>query len=58
MGSYSIDKKDGEVVAAKLIVYAGEDVEYFTFMPREAWLALNDWMDYRRSARELISDNS
>ncbi|MGC1932221.1 MAG: hypothetical protein WA667_24885, partial [Candidatus Nitrosopolaris sp.] len=51
-------KKDNEVVAAKLIVYAGEDEEYFTFTSREAWLALNDWMDYRRSSGELITDNS
>ena len=58
MGSCSTDKKDGEVAAAKLIVYAGEDEEYFTFTSKEAWLALNDWMDYRRSSGELITDNS
>ena len=51
-------KKDGEVAAAKLIVYAGEDEEYFTFISREAWLALNDWMDYRTSSGESITDNS
>jgi hypothetical protein len=50
-------KKDGEVVAAKLIVYAGEDEEYFTFISREAWLALSDWMDYRRSSGELITES-
>ena len=51
-------KTDGEVVAAKLIVYAGEDEEYFTFISREAWLALNDWTDYRRSSGESITDKS
>lgn len=51
-------KKDDEIVAAKLIVYAGEDEEYFTFISREAWLALNDWMDYRRSSGESITDSS
>jgi hypothetical protein len=51
-------KKDDEVCAAKLIVYAGEDEEYFTFISREAWLALNDWMDYRISAGESITDSS
>lgn len=51
-------KKDDEIVAAKLIVYDGEDEEYFTFISREAWLALNDWMDYRRSSGESITDNS
>ena len=29
-------KKDGEIVAAKLVVYAGEDEEYFIFISREA----------------------
>ena len=51
-------KTDGEVVAAKLIVYAGEDEEYFTFISREAWPALNDWTDYRRSSGESITDKS
>ena len=51
-------KKDEEVVAAKLIVYAGEDEEYYTFISREAWLALNDWIDYRRSSGESITDSS
>ena len=51
-------KKDDEIVAAKLIVYAGEDEEYFSFISGEAWLALNDWMDYRRSSGESITDSS
>ncbi len=51
-------KVDDEIVAAKLIVYAGEDEEYFTFISREAWLALNDWIDYRRSSGESINENS
>ena len=51
-------KEDGEVIAAILIVYAGEDEEYFTFISRQAWLALNDWMEHRKSFGELISDSS
>jgi hypothetical protein len=31
-------KREGHIVAAKLIVYAGEDDQYFTFMSREAYL--------------------
>ncbi len=50
--------KDGEAVAAKLLVYAGEDEEYFTFISREAWQALNSWMNYRASSGELINDGS
>ena len=37
MGTYKTYKeKDGEIVAAKMIVYAGEDDEYFTFISPEA----------------------
>jgi site-specific recombinase XerC len=51
-------EKDGEIVAAKIIVYAEEDEEYFTFISTEAFRALKDWMDYRESSGEFINDNS
>ena len=35
-------EKNGTVVAAKMIVYAGEDEEYFTFISSEAWQAIKD----------------
>jgi hypothetical protein len=48
MGSYSTNRKeDKEIVAAKIIVYAQEDEEYFTFISKEAYHALKDWMEYR-----------
>jgi hypothetical protein len=54
-----IDKQDGEgVMAAKLIVYAGEDEEYFTFISKEAYDDLKDWMKYREESGELIDENS
>jgi len=54
-----IDKQDGEVVmAVKLIVYAGEDEEYFTFISKEAYDDLKDWMKYREESGELIDENS
>ena len=40
-----------------MIVYAGEDEEYFTFISPEAWDALKDWMNYRKSG-EIINDSS
>jgi integrase len=49
---------DGEVIAAKIIVYAGEDDEYFTFISHEALRALQEWMGYRQSSGEPISENS
>ena len=30
-------ERNAEIVAAKMIVYAGDDEEYFTFISREAW---------------------
>ena len=42
-------ERDGEVIAAKMIVYAGEDEEYFTFISSEAWQAIKVWMDIGRN---------
>jgi hypothetical protein len=51
-------ERDNEVIAAKIIVYAGEDEEYFTYISPEAWRALVDWKNYRQSSGELINDVS
>ena len=51
-------EKNGEIIAAKMIVYAGEDEEYFTFISSEAWQELKKWMDYRQGSGEIISDSS
>jgi hypothetical protein len=36
VGSYTTNRKRRKVIAARMIVYAGEDEEYFTFMSSEA----------------------
>ncbi len=51
-------EKDGEVIAAKIIVYAEEDEEYFSFISSEAYLALKEWMKYREESGETIDENS
>jgi hypothetical protein len=51
-------QRNGKVVAAKVIVYAGEDEEYFTFISPEAWQALYGWIKYRESSGELINNDS
>jgi integrase len=51
-------ERDNEVIAAKIIVYAGEDEEYFTYISPEAWRTLGDWKNYRQSSGELINDES
>jgi len=41
-----------------MIVYAGDEEEYFTFISPEAWRGLKDWMNYRETSGEVINNNS
>jgi integrase len=49
MGHIRPIEKDGQVVAAKIIVYAGEEDEYFSFISAESYRELKSWMDYSHS---------
>jgi hypothetical protein len=40
-------KNEDKVIAAKIIVYAGEPEEYFSFITPEAYFELEKWMKYR-----------
>jgi hypothetical protein len=51
-------RKDGKIIAAKIIVYAGDDEEYFSFITPEAFYHLESWMKYREEAGEKIDGNS
>ncbi len=51
-------ENDGKVEAAKIIVYGGEEDEYFSFISKEAYQELVDWMKYREFSGELIDENS
>jgi hypothetical protein len=41
----------GEIIAAKIVVYAGDEEEYFSFITPEAYHELEKWMNYRRIRR-------
>jgi integrase len=50
--------KNNEFVGAKLVVYAGDEEEYFTFMTPEAYSSIKEWMDFRESHGEKITSDS
>jgi hypothetical protein len=41
-------KRNGEIIAAKIIVYTEDEEEYFSFITTEAYDELEKWMNYRK----------
>jgi len=53
-----ITNENGEVIAAKMDVYAGHPEEYFCFVTNETYSSLREWMDFRASYGEKITGDS
>jgi hypothetical protein len=51
-------ERQGKIVAAKIIVYAGDDEEYYSFITLEAYYELQKWMQYRQDSGEEIHEDS
>ncbi|MDE2590300.1 MAG: hypothetical protein KGL95_11640, partial [Patescibacteria group bacterium] len=47
-----------KLVAAKMIVYRSEPEEYFTFITAEAYLAVKEYLEFRASHGEIITEKS
>jgi hypothetical protein len=52
------DENSGKLLAAKLLVYAGEPEEYYTFVTAQAFNALKKYMDFRAAYGEEITPES
>ncbi len=51
-------EREGKIVAAKIVVYAGEPESYYSFITPEAYFSLKEWMSFRSSHGELITGES
>jgi hypothetical protein len=51
-------KKEGKIIAARVIVYHGDDEEYFSFITAEAYHHLERWIEYRNECGEKINNDS
>lgn len=42
--------RDGRLVAAKIVVYAGDQEQYLSFLTPEAFSELQKWMNFRNNS--------
>jgi integrase len=52
------DLPPGQIAAAKISVYGGEEEEYFSYITPEAYNSLKEWMNFRAANGEDINGES
>jgi len=50
--------ENNQVIAAKIVVYAGDEEEYIAFSTPQSYFAILEWMNYRKSHGETITGDS
>jgi hypothetical protein len=50
--------RDGKIIAARVLVYAGDQEQYLSFLTPEAFSELQKWMDFRKDSGEQITGKS
>jgi hypothetical protein len=53
-----LTSETGEIIAAKILVYAGDAEEYFGFITPEAYNSLKEWLEFRSKYGEKITEDS
>ncbi len=51
-------EQEGKIVSAKILVYEGDDKQYYSYITPEAYNELKKWMDFRASNGEPILGDS
>jgi integrase len=51
-------QEDGKIVAARMVVYEGEDDSYITYITPSAYRELAEWIKYREDSGETITNES
>jgi integrase len=50
--------RGNNVIAARIVVYAGDQEQYISFLTPEAFSELQKWMDFRKNSGEMITRKS